>query len=117
MIVGINAININSGGGIQHIVELTKNILKKNKNAKIVIWAESKISNVLESNKNLKVINISYGYLINFFWKIFFLNHQIIKEKCDLMFFPDGIIIKSPPVKSVILFQNLIPFNLVEIIK
>ena len=49
MIIGINAVNINSGGGIAHIENILVNITKdffKNNN-KIIIWVNPKVFNIL----------------------------------------------------------------------
>ena len=50
MIIGINAVNINSGGGIAHIKNILDNLtqdFKNNNNNKIIIWVNLKLLNVL----------------------------------------------------------------------
>lgn len=117
MRVGINALNVNSGGGIQHLLELVINICKIYPNVQIIIWSDKIIQNKMPKCKNIKFRQVNLSYLFKFFWKIIFLKKEILKEKCDIIFYTDGIIIGKQPVKSVLLYQNLIPFNFKEIIK
>jgi len=117
MIIGINALNVNSGGGIQHLAELVINICKIYPNNQIIIWSDKTVQNKIPKHKNIKFRQVNLSYLFKFFWKIIFLKKEILKEKCDIIFYSDGIIIGKQPVKSVLLYQNLIPFNFREIIK
>ena len=117
MIIGINALNVNSGGGVQHLAELVINICKIYPNNQFIIWSDKIVQNKIPKHKNIKVRQVNLSYLFKFFWKIIFLKKEILKEKCDIIFYSDGIIIGKQPVKSVLLYQNLIPFNFREIIK
>jgi hypothetical protein len=117
MIIGINALNVNSGGGIQHLAELVINISKIYPNTQIIIWSDKIIQDKIPETKNIKFRQVNLSYVSKFFWKIIFLKKEILKEKCDIIFYSDGIIIGKQPVKAVLMYQNLIPFNFREIIK
>jgi glycosyltransferase involved in cell wall biosynthesis len=121
MIIGINAVNINSGGGISHIenilVNITKDFLKNNN--KIIIWANPKLFNILRQSRthdpNLVIIK-KKNYLFGIFWKFFFLYKELKHNNCDLLYALDGLALVRFK-KTILLFQNLLPFCNYEIIK
>lgn len=120
MIIGINAVNINSGGGVNHIENILKNLPKNfANNHKIILWTNAKIFNYLKKCKiQNKKINIVVKKVIFFglFWKYFFLYEELKKNNCDILFSVDGLALRKFK-KTVILFQNLLPFCNNEIIK
>lgn len=120
MIIGINAVNINSGGGIEHIINILDNLNKDfNNNNKVIIWANPKLFNILRECKldklNIEIIN-KKTYFSGVLWKFFFLYRELKKKRCDIFYALDGIAIKKFK-KTIILFQNLLPFCNHEIIK
>jgi glycosyltransferase involved in cell wall biosynthesis len=121
MIIGINAININSGGGITHIENILSNLPKKFKNNdnKIVVWANAKLFKHFKKlkiqNKNIHVIKKNVIFF-GIFWRLFFLYIELKKNNCDLFFSVDGLALRKFD-KTIILFQNLLPFCNYEIIK
>ena len=123
MIIGINAVNIKSGGGISHIknilVNLTREILEKEKVDKIIIWCSPVLHynlSEIKLSKNIVVVIINDNFLYNIFWKFFFLYKHLKKNKCDALYSLDGIVLRKYK-KSIILFQNLIPFSNNEILR
>jgi glycosyltransferase involved in cell wall biosynthesis len=120
MIIGINAVNINSGGGVAHIENILT-YLPQNfaKNNKIIVWINPKLFNYLKKykiqNKNINIIKKKIIFF-GFFWKFFFLYKELKKNNCDVLFSVDGLVLKKFK-KTVILFQNLLPFCNHEIIK
>ena len=59
MIIGIDATNIKSDGGLVHLFELLNNFSFKNsKINKIIIWGNSESLNKIKENKNINKINI-----------------------------------------------------------
>ena len=80
MIIGINAVNINSGGGIAHIKNILGNLTQdfknnNNNNNKIIIWVNPKLLNIIRECKkdklNIEIIN-QKTYFLGVFWKFFF---------------------------------------------
>jgi glycosyltransferase involved in cell wall biosynthesis len=120
MIIGINAVNINSGGGVAHIENILT-YLPQNfaKNNKIIVWTNPKLFNYLKKckiqNKNINIIKKKVSFF-GFFWMFFFLYKELKKNNCDLLFSVDGLALQKFK-KTVILFQNLVPFCNHEIIK
>jgi glycosyltransferase involved in cell wall biosynthesis len=123
MIIGINAVNIKSGGGISHIenilVNLSRKILEKEKVNKIIVWC----SPVLYCNlsgikllKNIVIVKINDNFFYNVLWKFFFLYTNLKKYRCDVLFSLDGIILRKFK-KNIIIFQNLLPFSNYEILR
>jgi glycosyltransferase involved in cell wall biosynthesis len=121
MIIGINAININSGGGIVHLENILSNLpknFKKNDN-KIFIWVNQKLFEILNKskiqNKNIQIIKKKIIFF-GIFWRLFFLYTELKKNNCDIFFSVDGLALRKFK-KTIILFQNLLPFCNHEIIK
>ena len=122
MKIGINASNIKSVGGVSHIYNLIAHLKKDYKKKfsinKIIIWCSSEAYKDLKKlrNKSIIIKRIKYDNLFyNLFWKLYYLNHLLKKNNCDIFFSLDGIVIGKFK-KIVILYQNLIPFNYQEII-
>ena len=114
MILGIDAINIVETGGVTHIQELLK---KTNPNKygfkKVVIWANKKVTNSLPKKRWLIKRNkkiFENNFIVRFFWKNFFFDRQIAKEKCNILFVLSGTYNGSfKPVVTI--SQNLLPFS------
>jgi glycosyltransferase involved in cell wall biosynthesis len=124
MIICINAVNINSGGGIVHITNILTHLPKtfkknNNKNNKIIIWANPKLFKILHKCKisdfNINIIKKNF-YLFGLLWKFFFLYRELKKKNCDIFYALDGLALLKFK-KTIILFQNLLPFCNHEIIK
>ena len=123
MIIGINAVNIKSGGGISHIenilVNLTKEILEKEKVDKIIVWSSPTLYynlSKIKLLKNIVFVKINDNLLYNILWKFIFLYVNLKKYRCDVLFSLDGIILRKFK-KNIILFQNLLPFSNYEILR
>jgi hypothetical protein len=84
MIIGINAININSGGGIAHIKNILENLTQDFKNNnKIIIWVNPKLLNIIRECKvdklNIEIISKKI-YLSGVLWRCFFLYRELKKK-------------------------------------
>ena len=92
MIIGINASNIKSVGGINHIYNLLINLKKNKYNSevkKIYVWSSKKAYKQLNkiSNKRIIIKEIKFDNIIyNLLWKIIFLNLNLSNCKCDILF-------------------------------
>ena len=120
MIVGIDASNIKSEGGIIHLNEIINNInFKKFKNVKIIIWGNNNNLKQIKNYKNIKkenIENFSKNLFSRFLWQIFFLPKLLIKNKCSILFVLGGIFFNKK-IKTVTIFQNILPFITSEIRK
>ena len=125
MILGINAINIKSWGGIYHLKNLLDQIIINDGFSnysieKIYIWSSEILKdeiNFLKNNSKIIIIEKKIDNIfLNILWKIYTLNKEAKNKNCDLIFYPDGICLNKK-FTSIILFQNLIPFDYKEIIR
>ena len=114
MILGIDGSNIKSDGGIVHLSELINNTNKLNqkKISKIIIWGDlnllSKIKNSPVLNK-IRLDNISANLIVRFYWQYFIFPRELVKKKCDIALIPGGIFFNKK-IKTVSIFQNILPF-------
>lgn len=112
MILGIDASNIISGGGLTHLIEIL-NEFKYHKINKIIIWSNNKTLNKLKNDKKIIKKNnilLNKNIFFRFFWQLFLSKHELRKNKCDLLFVPGGTYIGffKP---YVAMSQNMIPFQ------
>ena len=113
MIVGIDASNIKSDGGVIHLFELINNLDYKNKNfKKIVIWGNSFALKKINSNKNIIKISIdkfSKNIIKRLLWQFFILPKKLKTYNCSILFVLGSFLFKKK-IKTVIIFQNILPF-------
>ena len=114
MILGIDGSNIKSDGGIVHLSELINNINKINqkKISKIIIWGDlNLLSNIKNSSilNKIKLNNISRNLFVRFYWQYFIFPRELVKKRCDIALIPGGIFFNKK-IKTVSIFQNILPF-------
>tara|TARA_Y100001970_G_scaffold266797_1_gene355954 strand:- start:270 stop:1370 length:1101 start_codon:yes stop_codon:yes gene_type:complete len=114
MQIGIDASNINDGGGITHLSQVINNFdFKKSKCTGIVIWGNKKSLKKIKNKKNIKKINLNNKFsfiLLRVFWQIFILEKELIRLNCSKALVLGGIsfINKLP---SIVIMQNILPFE------
>ena len=117
-ILGIDASNISTGGGLTHLVELL-NAVNPNLYGfrRVVIWSSKSTLSAIDDADWLKKCFHKYldrNLFYRVFWQKFYLEHELNREKCDLLFVPGGSFVTD--FKPVITInQNLLPFELDEI--
>lgn len=121
MIIGINAINIKSYGGEAHLINflntiIVNKLIKKHSLEKIYVWTTKSISKKLLFNKNVIIFVVELESFKNLYWNVVTFRKISRKYKCDILFLPSGLNYFYKQ-KSIVLFQNLIPFDNNEIIK
>ena len=113
MIIGIDASNIKSDGGIVHLFELLNNLkFKKTKFKKIIIWGNKNALINIKHNPKIYKIYLNHKFnnlLIRSFWQFFLLPYELKKMKCDVFFVLGGIFFLKK-IKTVSIFQNILPF-------
>lgn len=114
MILGIDASNIRTGGGLTHLVEILTNIDAENLGfSKIVVWSSKRTLSVIPDKEYIiKKSNllISFSSLTTFLWQLFYMAHAAKKEACDLVFAPGGTFV-SGFKPFVTMSQNMLPFE------
>jgi len=110
MIIGIDASNIGSGGGVNHLQNIISNFLKLQEIDKIILIQNFKFDLNIENDK-LKIIRNWYSRItfLSFLFQIFYHDFIFRKHQCKVIFIPGGIYIGSfSPIVS--LSQNLLPY-------
>ena len=114
MIIGIDASNIRSGGGVLHLQKLLSiadpQIYGFNK---VVVWGAKETLKTLKDRTWLKKIHkntFEKNNIIRTIWQFLYLNKNAVNEKCDVVFIPGGTYgAKFDPI--VTMNQNLLPFD------
>ena len=106
MIIGIDATNIKSDGGIVHLFELINNFkFKKTKIKKIIIWGNwNSLKKIKKDSRVQKIFvdKISSGTTYNFFWQLLFLPSELKKHNCSVLFVLGGVFFnKIVPTVSI----------------
>tara|TARA_B100000963_G_scaffold41570_1_gene30941 strand:+ start:30510 stop:32759 length:2250 start_codon:yes stop_codon:yes gene_type:complete len=111
----VNAVNIRSKGGIVHLQNFI-NYSKHSKFSQITIWISKETSKKIKisSSKKIKFKNCNF-ITGSFIYKFFYFNLYYLLKKYDAFYSLDGVSIFAP--KSIIFFQNLLPFDNYEIIR
>jgi len=120
MKIGIDASNIQIGGGVTHLIEvLNKSDPRKHEFDSIVIWSNTLILKRIDDKpwiikKGSKILDASLFYRI--FWQIFKLKKLAIDERCDILFTPGGNNL-SGFFPSVSMCRNMLPFEWKELLR
>ena len=113
MIIGIDATNIKSEGGIVHLFEIINNSnFQKFNIKKIHVWGNNKCLIKINNNKIIKkhhVENLTKSLLKRIFWQKFILPKELKKNSCSILFVPGGLLFNNN-LNSVLVFQNILPF-------
>lgn len=114
MILGIDASNIRSGGGLTHLKGILNNANPSDQRIdKIFIWSNKTTLDALPDKdwlvkKTHKYLNKSF--LWSFFFQIFFISKLADDEKCKLLFVPGGTFLGTFD-NIVSMSRNMLPFE------
>ena len=118
MIIGIDATNVKSDGGIVHLFELVNNFKFNNsKIRKLIIWGNSKSLKNIKNNSRIDKIQVDYfssSSLFIILWQLIFLPGELKKYKCDTLYVLGGVFFRKK-IPTVSIFQNILPFMKDEI--
>jgi len=114
MIVGIDASNLQGGGGLTHLVEILSNLnINKHNVSKVIIWGGEQTLSQIDNYPWLKKIipkKLNRGLFSRLIWQKFGLSNSAIDNNCDLIFAPGGTIFCNfRPI--VTMSQNMLPFE------
>lgn len=114
MILGIDAFNLSSGGGITHLVELLRAAVPIRYGFKtIILWgSKSTLAKVEDCDWLQKVHEplLDRHLLYRVFWHLFVQKRRAAQSGCDIVFLPGGTDFSgfSP---SVTMSRNMLPFE------
>jgi glycosyltransferase involved in cell wall biosynthesis len=116
--IGIDATNITSGGGLNHLSGILNHAdpVIHNFN-KIFVWgSRSTLNKIIEKDCVIKRTckQLQKNIIFRTYWQLMNLGDEVLKEKNDILFVPGGSFVTSfRPV--VTMNQNLLPFDLSEL--
>lgn len=114
IIVYIDAINIGSTGGINHLINILNGAPKNLKNKKVdyKVWVKKNLLNKLPNKKNIDYKTNFVANLIsplNLLWNFIVFRWICYFSKPDYIFCPGGLLFFPHP-QSIGVFQNVHPF-------
>lgn len=116
MIIGIDASNINSGGGVTHLVALLKSVnIAALDVLKVVVWGNEELLDAIDvspwlSKNQIKIVS-PMSRLVWQFWR---LQRTARRAGCDVLLIPGGSYLGwFSPV--VMMSQNMLPFEWQEL--
>ncbi len=118
--LGIDATNLRQGGGVTHLLEFLHASEPKNYGiSKVVVWGGARTLAALNDFPWLVKIQpkqLDKGLFFRTFWQRFRLSKEAQKVGCDLLFVPGGSY-AGEFKPFVTLSQNLLPFELKELLR
>ena len=118
LVVGIDATNLRSGGGVTHIIELLSIVdPEKHGISRVMIWGGAQTLAKLPERSWLEKVNpgaLNRGLLSRILWQRFSLSRAAYAAGCSVLFVPGGSYSGSfRPI--VAMSQNLLPFEWQEL--
>jgi len=114
MMIGIDASNIRSGGGLTNLIELINGLdISKHEINKIIVWAGKNTIKKIPSREFIIFKSPSMlngNLLLRTLWQLFFLSSEARKHKCNVLFIPGGSYFGNFK-PFVTISQNLLPFE------
>ena len=113
MILGIDASNVKSDGGVVHLFELVNNFSFDNsKIKKIIIWGNPNSLKKIKKNKRIYKVQIDHFNSSSFYtilWQLFFLPYELKRYNCDVLYVLGGVFFRKK-IPTACVFQNILPF-------
>ncbi|MBN1186669.1 MAG: glycosyltransferase family 4 protein [Bacteroidales bacterium] len=120
MILGVDASNIRTGGGITHLTELLNAVEPDNYGfEKVILWSSKSTLYQLQNYEWLiKETHhlLDKSFVHSFYWQIFLSGKSARKLGCSLLFVPGGSYIGSFR-PFVTMCRNMLPFEWIEILR
>ena len=112
MIIGVDASNINDGGGVTHLTQIINNFnIQNSKIKQIIIWGNKKVLNKINKKKKIKKIILDQKNLFfRIIWQMFLLKNELKKYKCSKVLVLGGISFLNK-IPTTIIMQNILPFD------
>jgi glycosyltransferase involved in cell wall biosynthesis len=113
--LGIDASNIRAGGGLTHLGCLLAAIKPdKYDIGRIIVWGGQQTVKRLPQRAEIQLVRVPLldGPLpLRIAWQSWLLPRHLNERKCDVLFSPGGILPVHVHIPSVVMFQNLLPFE------
>jgi len=113
MLIGIDASNIRTGGGLKHLEKFVQYTLEHLKNTSFVIVSNNKVNASFQKYSSVKCISnrlLNSNSLFSLVSQLVFSNYYFKSNQCDLVFAPGGIFLsRFKPFFTM--SQNMLPFE------
>jgi glycosyltransferase involved in cell wall biosynthesis len=121
LILGVDATNISSGGGLIHLLRLLEYWNPNDYQLrKIILWSSSatlgKLPNYPWIVKNTHPW-LDRNVIWRFLWRVLYLRGSIAFFRCTTIFSPGGLFIFQKKIPLICMCQNLLPFDTNEILR
>jgi len=117
MNIGIDASNIRTGGGKNHLMKFINFSLECDKHVSFTLVSNDEIIDPFLKNDRIKCITnslLNSNNLLSFISQLLFSSQYFKNQKCDIVFVPGGIFLGNfKPIYSM--SQNMLPFDLSEL--
>ena len=116
MILGVDASNIRAGGGLTHISCLLDAV---NSGAvtgirRIVVWGGKRTLGCLTASELVELVHaptLDMPLPFRMTWQRWMLPGCLLKQNCDVLFSPGGVLPARINIPAVVMSQNLLPFE------
>jgi hypothetical protein len=115
-VLGIEAVNIRNGGGLNHLMNFLSESSLTNSFIKIIVFTNSQTKAKLSHINNITIVTKSafdLPYFLYVFYQLKFFKNDLKNFKCDLVFVPGSIFFIDFP--NVLMPQNMLPFEKTEL--
>jgi len=114
MVIGIDASNLNQGGGVTHLVEILSSLdVCQHNISKVIIWGGGQTLDEVGKYQWLVKSTpkeLNRGLIFRLLWQKFKLSKCAIDDKCDLVYSPGGSV--SCNFKPIVtMSRNMLPFE------
>lgn len=117
MILGIDAFNLSSGGGLTHLIEFLRASKPLTSGfSKVIVWGSKKTIDKIENTDWLIKVHepmLDKGLFCRLLWHIFLQKRRASALNCDLIFLPGGLSF-SGFRPTVTMCRNMLPFEWLE---
>lgn len=116
MIVGIDASNIRAGGGLTHLSRLLEALAPGmiGHIEHVIVWGGQRTIDRLQQCGRVDLIHVPVldrSLPLRMAWQRWALPDCLRKQKCNVLFSPGGILPGHSPVPTIVMSQNLLPFE------
>ena len=115
-VLGIEAVNIRNGGGLNHLCNFLEENSKTNFFNNIIVFTNTKTKLKLAHINNIQIVvkkAFDLPYFIYIVYQCLFFKNDLSYYNCDLVFVPGSIFFIDFP--NVLMPQNMLPFEEFEL--
>jgi len=117
--LGIDAVNIRGGGGLTHLGQMLHAATQQQHNVdRIYVWGSEATLNLLPNTDWIEKVYLpvfDQSLLRRTLWQQRSLTTLLDKTSCDVLFAPGGITPYDLRLPSVVMSQNILPFDTPEL--